>query len=425
MQHIDTLSTRNDPTRAMSLQSLCCQSLHQGCNALAGLVQARSMALHLSDLSAGLGGALAQVGVVIATDDAPELPDAAQAVLSMPCVLPARAGMPTDCVDLVLRLAGPTDSTFGVLVLRNVPQGWDSQAKRDATAALVRLLQMQSCALLAPATLIADPVLTLIERLQDVDDRAASHLLMGILRLLAGRSPSSVEATALRIAGLSDMPASQPAAPDVILNADGARLLAGLAVIDPLSTPCAQAAALELVDDTTTPPAAPAQGLAAFARLHLMKQDFDVADDPDTSALWFRATDTQTWLPLQGRTGDGWNVIATEIIEKTTDILRAFTQMHLIRRRDIDTDEVAEIYDLHGRVWWLRSDETGVQARRDDGDWIACDVADDITGKARAVEALMQIDPDMATNFGEHARDWAGRMAHCVQVTPVMVQAAE
>lgn len=403
--------------RPVSLQSFCCKAMADSSDALVALFGARNALWHLDADAAIFAAPLTAAGITLAQVAGPDVPQQGRL-----CVLPMRADMPTDCLDLALALHGSAAAPFAVIVLRNVPQGWDSHAKRDTAAAIIRILLAQVDALLQPAALIAEPMLTLIERLSDVEDRAASHLLMAILQLMAGRSLTGVQATALRIAGLSDMPASQPAAPEVALNVDGQRLLSGLVLLaDPQTIDAPQAdvssdAALSLV-----PPSA----LAPFARLHLMKKDFEVADAPGAEDLWFRACGSADWCALRSRTSDGWNVIATEIIEQTTDILRAFTQMHLIRRRDIATDEIAEIYDLHGVIWWLRAGDTGPQARLDQGDWVAYDVPDHITGKVRAVEALLQIAPTQAETFADHARDWAGRMAHCVQVTPVMVQAAE
>lgn len=418
MQHIDPHFARqlsaNPPPP--SLQTLCCKSVADSAQALVALLGARSAALHLHADAAPYAGPLAAAGMTLAQGDAPEL-----AHMARLCILPARAEMPTDCLDLALALP-VADAPMAVIVLRNVPQGWDSQAKRDTAAAIIRVLVAQFGALLQPATLLADPMLSLIDRLAEVDDRAASHLLTGILQLLAGRSPSAVQATALRIAGLSDMPASPPAMPDVALNSDGQRLLAGLALAGaaPVAADTLHDAASN--DMAPTPPMA---DLTPFARLHLMKQDFEVADAAGSDDLWFRPCASADWHPLRSRTSDGWNVIATEIIEQTTDILRAFTQMHMIRRRDIATDEIAEIYDLHGVIWWVRLSDSGPQARLGDGDWAAIDVPAQFTGKTRAVEALLQIAPTQAAQFADHARDWAGRMSHCVQVTPVMVQAAQ
>lgn len=419
MPQIDPHSARPDAgnIRPVSLQYLCCKVMAESTDALVSLLGGRNALWHLDAEAAAFADPLAAAGIVMAQVDAPDVPQVGRL-----CVLPARADMPTDCLDLALVLSASADAPFAVIVLRNVPQGWDSLAKRDTAAAIIRVMLAQIEALLQPAALIAEPMLSLIERISDVEDRAASHLLMAILQLLAGRSLSGVQATALRIAGLADMPSTQPAAPDVTLNIDGQRLLAGLALAsDPLASDVPQPNG----NSDDTPPLVPVAALAPFARLHLMKQDFDVADAPASEDLWFRACGTADWRALRSRTSDGWNIITTEIIEQTTDILRAFTQMHLIRRRDIDTDEIAEIYDLHGVIWWLRMGDAGPQARLDQGEWVAYDVPADLTGKARAVEALLQISPTHAAQFADHARDWAGRMAHCVQVTPVMVQAAE
>jgi hypothetical protein len=97
----------------------------------------------------------------------------------------------------------------------------------------------------------------------------------------------------------------------------------------------------------------------------------------------------------------------------------------VIRRRDIATEEVAEIYDLHGLIWWLRQGESGPEARLDGGDWTLYPAPDHSEGKARAIDVLFHLVPDLSDQLKDKARDWAHRMAQTVQVSPIMMQAAE
>jgi len=441
-----------DPAQAQDLKPAAIpasgpglQTLRAGCDALAAVVQARGLRVHLTSAGAGLADGLSAIGLSVAQAELPHFPADA---FPLPRALPQRAGMPTDRCDLVIRLDGAGGQALVWLELQDVPQGWGAQARREAIAPLARLLQSQLGALHQPAAEMAASMLALLERLREVDSTAAPHLLMGVLHFLAGQVPAPVEVTALRIAGLCDMPASRPARPDVSLNADGWNLLAqaglgqaglgqaGLAAADPAQADAAPSVpVVEAVDTADTAvkaqagqvlPAPPATGLHPFACIHLLKHEFDVAEDDATGLLWFRPHGhSADWSVLRHATADGWTAIATEVLEKTMDIRRAFAEMHLIRRRDIATQEVAEIYDLHGLIWWLRESEAGLEARLDQGPWTLCMMPHSMTGKVRAAEAFMRLMPELPVSLHAQAHDWAARMAHSVQVKPVLVQAAE
>jgi hypothetical protein len=252
----------------------------------------------------------------------------------------------------------------------------------------------------------------------------------------AGNAPTQVEATALRIAGLSEMPVAYPSKTDVSFNEVAQGVLESLGLGQealtvahaPDHAPAQDAHASGQAVAAVAAPLRPALGLAPFARLHLLERDYAVAEDEANEVLWFRPMAGGTpadWTALDSRTVDGWSVVAIEILGKMLDIQRAFAMMHMIRRRDIATEEVAEIYDLHGLIWWLRQGETGPEARLDGGEWTGYPVPEHSEGKARAIEALFHLMPDMCDLLKDKARDWAYRMAQTVQVSPVMMQAAE
>lgn len=409
----------------VSFQCLCTDTFRAACDALVALVQARSCHLYFVDGAGPLASGMASSGLPVASADGLIFPELA---FPIPQRLPLRDHSPTDSCDLVLSLAGSEDNVMAWVELRNVPQGWDSRDNLGAIAQLSHILHVQIRALQQPTPFIAPLMLALIDRLHELDDRAASHLLMGVLHLLVGRIPSQVEATALCIAGLSDMPVSMPPRPEVKLNSDGFRVLydagfgAGLNKHSDLAQASEEKASRGAENSgAKSHSALPPLGLRPFAKIHLLKQDTEIAQDDPSETLWFRtAGQDVTWRLLECRTADGWTAIAAEVVEKTIDVVRAFAEMHLIRRRDIPTDIVAEIYDLHGLVWWVRDSAAGTEARLDGADWTVFPSRNALTGKARAVEALMLLVPDLGQKFDSQARDWAGRMARSVQVIPVI-----
>jgi hypothetical protein len=409
----------------LSLCDLLIGNLVQTSSAIASLLSAQEARIGLAPDLMGFAARLQQGGLtVVPLDHA----DDAVTGSSGPRALPPVAGRPTDLVDLALDVPGGADGIVARLDVLGVPGAWDTRATQRSLAPLTLLLHGQIRAMQGGMALLAPAMLALLERLRDYDDHAASHLVTGFLRLMAGAMPTQVEVTALCIAGLSDMPAAKRAKTDVALNAVALGLLDDLGLgHDP--RPIGQPLDGGLSDaDADHASGSPSGVLAPFAHLQLLERSFAVAEDEATGWLWFRPMhggDEADWLSLQMRAQDGWTHVAREIIAKTMDVQRAFATMHVIRRRDIATTEVAEIYDLHGLVWWLRHSEAAPEARLDAGPWLPLTIRDNLQGKPRAIEALFQLLPNLSDLLDDKARDWVQRMAQTVQVTPILMTAAE
>lgn len=405
------------------LPDLVLDTLADTVAALTALVQAQRAKLLLGPAWHGLAAPLRQAGLEITTVTQHGLHPETAPRFPLPRPLPGPEGQPTDLVDLALDLCA--GDACARLDLTAVPVGWSSRSCLAGITPLAHVLLRQLVALRAGAGLLAPAMLGLLERLREYDDAAASHLVTGFLRLMAAQTPSQVEVTALRIAGLSDMPAAYRNKTEVRLNGVALELLDALSLTPDTSS---GDAAQSVTSVMQSPPPRPALGLMPFARLHLLERNYAVAEDDETHLLWFRPMDggvQADWTLLENRTVDGWTHVAAEILGKTHDIHRAFAMMHVIRRRDIATEEVAEIYDLHGLIWWLRDGEAGPEARLDGGPWLPYPAADHHQGKSRAVEALFHLMPDLSDLLGHKAQDWANRMAQTVQVAPVLMQAAE
>jgi hypothetical protein len=428
MLHLQTdtrpLSSETRAAGALSLCDLMVSNLAQTCVAVSSLLAAQRAGLCLAPAMAGFAEMLRAAGLTVDSldpgSDTPATPGLHR--------LPPRPGQPTDLVDLALDLHGGDGALLARLELVGVPGAWDSRSLRRTLDPLIRLAQTQIVGLRGGMALLGPVMLALLERLRDFDDQAASHLVTGFLRLMAGDVPSQVEMTALRIAGLSDMPATRLTRSEAALNTVALDLLDDLHLArDPVLRPGVQPATAP-ADSAEAQGATPAAALVPFAQVQLMERSFAVAEDEPQARLWFRPLLGGTpdeWQPLVAQTQDGWTHIASEIIARTTDVRRAFAAMHVIRRRDIPTTEVAEIYDLHGLVWWLRDGETCPEGRLDGAEWSALNLDDALTGKPRAIEALFQLLPDPSELLDDKAHDWVQRMAQTVQVTPVMMAAAE
>jgi hypothetical protein len=417
-----------DHAAVNALSELLFAGLADTAAALTGIVQAQEARLLLGPELHGFAAPLRQAGVCV---DVVEMVAMVETIETLDRTaslreLPRAEGQPTDLVDLALDLGAASAQPIARLDLLAVPGGWDSRSRLKGIAPLARQMNRQLLAVRGGAYLLAPTMLSLLEKLRDFDDTAVSHLVTGFLRVMAGGTATQVEATALCIAGLAEMPVAYRSKTDVTFNevAQGVLEELGLGQEVLATSPAleqavaaAPIAALRAVPDLTP-----------FARLTLLERDYAVAEDDDNGPLWFRPMEGATgadWTMLESRAVDGWSVVATEVLGKTLDIQRAFAMMHVIRRRDIVTTEVAEIYDLHGLIWWLRQGETGPEARLDGGEWRVYPAPAQSEVKARAIDVLFHLVPDLSDQLKDKARDWAHRMAQTVQVSPIMMQAAE
>lgn len=421
---------RAHPIQEPTLADTLCQSLGGACAVAAANVNARAVRLHpagdvdrMSLLLADAGvfqGEAAQTAAFWAARDG------AVPVDGMPTLraLRGRDGDATDHVDLYLDIVLPSGALVAVIELCDVAQGWTARHRMMVLERVARLASIQLAALAQGPALLARPMLALVDALEEFDGSTVSHAFRALLRVLAGESPSRVELTALRIAGLADAPQWSLPLPEVVLSdaARGALARAGLG-------PAARMIRAEPQEPVPAPgPQAdmPAQSVQPFACLRLVERSFEIAEEPGTDRLLFRLSGTpEDWTRLSHGAADGWTAVATEMLGVAFDTLREFSKMHVIRRRDLPTSEIAEAYELNGMIWWLRRTPDGVEACLDGGAWVPVDVAAAPTDKERATVALFTLAPGLTDSLAGPARDWAHRMAQTVQVTPIISMAAE
>lgn len=404
----------------LQMGDLLALGLKDAIDALRALVRAKRVVLRpASDVVEGIVPTMASVGLVIGAPFEPQGDTVRLAVRRCP----SPPGTPTDLITIAVELYGSTGELLLVLEVQHVPADFDSRENLRGIDALRRLLERQVEALIAGPALIATPLLRLVTRLQDLDDSAVSHALGGLLRVLAGQSPNRVEAIAMQISGLADVAQPRLDLNQICLSEAAQDLLldAGIGV-GTVSMVVSQPAEELAVEDCFTPPPA----LAPFARLRLAEEDFEVAEAEDSGHYWFRRAHAPdaTWLPLANRSSDGWTAVSAEILSQTRDTRAEYARMHVMRRRDVAIDEIAEVYVLNDLHWSVRRCDTGYEARMAEGAWVSVDIDPEATQNARAIAALFQLDGHVATQFDDHARDWVNRMAHSVQVMPCFSSAA-
>lgn len=337
--------------------------------------------------------------------------------------LPLPPGSPTDRIDIGVIIRASEGPAFAMMKLEKVPAGWSRMETLKGLGHLKAMLMQQFEALSVGPALIAAPMLRLCGLVRELDDQAVSHALHGFLRVLAKEKPSRVETMAMRICGLTstEHPYLEereivlgPVALD-LLDKAGIRRTSGQLAFVPEAGDCARPTAI------CVPPT-----LAPFAVMRALDETFEVAEDDKGGILWFRREGSDgPWAPLAAGFEDGWAAIAVEVLGQTRDILRDYAKMHLIRRRDVPTDEVAEVYELDGVIWWLRDGESGIEARMNDDDWRPLSIEADQPARIRAMNALFLLDAGAEDRILDPAKDWVRRMAQAVQVTPCAAIAAE
>jgi len=98
--------------------------------------------------------------------------------------------------------------------------------------------------------------------------------------------------------------------------------------------------------------------------------------------------------------------------------------MHLLRRRDLPTEEVAETFEILGHIFWLRLSETGVEIRVQGQDWRPINVSAELESRTRAVAAVQLLQAEHVISLDAATHDWSIRMAHGVQIMPAPSSAA-
>lgn len=412
------------PHRFPEILDLLALNIRDASESARALLGAQNHRLHLGPelewartrlTGAGLPVAARQLAVLRADAD-PFLPQGVRK-------LPMAAGSPTDFLDIGIDLDAGASAPVAMLELGRVPAGWASRDRLKGVEHLRTLLTRQVDALAGGPAIVAQTILRLVTLLRELDDNSVSHSFAGLLNALAGRQPSRVEVMALRICGLAGSTPSRTEGNEVVLS-DVALDLLDQAGMGRTSVPLAFVPAHDGEMPRMAVVAPPA--LAPFARARIVERDYDVAEDEPTGLFWFRPTGTEEpWVLLANNASDGWTAIAAEILCETSDMTVEFSQMHLIRRRDLPTDQVAEAYELNGTVWWMRDSESGMEARLEGGAWQPCAVDRDLPAKKRALVALVMIDPAVTDRMTDQVRDWTRRMAQSVQVVPYMSIAAE
>ncbi len=411
---------------ANDILSVLVETVQDACVASAQLSDAHSVRLVLAPICENwraLDGGIAQV-IPTGLGAHPAGSELALADFTL-TMCTAHDGYVTDLVDLHLDILADTSGPVARLVLEGVPGSWASKARRSSLNAVARVVRGQLVALRDTPQMLAAQMLTLIEQLVDLDNSAASPALLGLLRILAGQTPSRGQIIAMQIAGLVDSPA--PKAPSAVFTVTeaGRNLLqsSGLGGWGEGGAP------MELpVSSAIQPPepqTPPAGDVLPFAKLRVMERDFLIADASCGQRMLYRQPTTPEWRWLTNTSADGWTAVAAEIIQSDLNLLAEYVGMHLIRRRDLPTEEVAEAFELMGKIIWLRLDEAGVEMRLDDQTWQRLDVSSTIPLKERAIAAALALQAQGHISADTAARDWAKRMAHAAQITPYMTIAAQ
>jgi hypothetical protein len=401
-------------------------TVQDACTASAQLSDARAVRLLLAPICANwraLDGGITQV-VATGLDAHPAGSDMALADFAL-TMCTAQDGYATDLVDLHLDILADTSGPVARLVLEGVPGSWASKARKNSLNALARVVRGQLLALRDTPQILSAQMLGLIEQLVDLDNSAASPALLGLLRILAGQTPSRGQIIAMQIAGLVDSPA--PKAPSAIFTVTeaGRNILqsSGLGGWGEGGAPLELRGPSAMLPPEPQPPVA--QAVQPFAKLRVMERDFLIADASCGQRMLYRQPSTPEWRWLSHTSADGWTAVAAEIIQSDLDIVTEYVGMHLIRRRDLPTEEVAEAFELMGKIIWLRLDETGVEMRLDGQPWQRLDVSAAIPLKERAIAAVLALQTQGHISADMAASDWAKRMAHAAQITPYMTIAAQ
>lgn len=318
---------------------------------------------------------------------------------------------------------------LGILEIESARPDVLSQRLSGPLISLARQIGRHLVAIRYPGRALPQRLLALVHSVSEHDEGAASRVLTGLLRLAGDDQPSMVEVTALRIAGLAEL-----AGPGIRLTEEGRRILlrGGVDVPETART----------VTPLNQPEGARAQHIAprprpswtVFARLAISKGEYEVGESGEYGPLAYRAAGTGAeWVELEHELVDGWTEIAAEIFSRTHDILHEYARMHMIRRRDLRTEEIAEIYDLHDLIWMLRQSENGYEVSIPGQPWerlmhlppVSDDAPDgDVPHREFAILGLMQLRPDLPQRMEHDLRSWSRRMAAGAKVTPVLSPAA-
>ncbi len=408
---------------ANELTSVLTHSLNNACAAAAQLVDAQDAKLYVMP-KCETWRALETCNARIAIADC--LPPLAGKAMALPdfsvISTPPQDSFATDLVDLHLDLLFDADATVARLTLSSVPGGWKARSRQGSLNATALVIAGQLKALRQTPKLIATQTLNLLEQLAELDSSVNVPTLVGFLRIMCQRAPTRSQLIALQIAGLVDSASGMSQLPQFALTETaqdvlGRSGLGGWSAVQP-EIPAQ-------VPEADIAPAAASTDIRAFAQLRIMERGYIIAEDTPSERMAFRAEGESDWRWLSHTSADGWTTVAAEIIHLDIDVVGEFIRMHMIRRRDLPTEEIAEAFELMGHLLWLRRSMDGLEMRLQDSAWEGLDICPDLPLRDRAVAAFLTLQAQERITPDSAARDWAMRMAHAVQVTPHIAIAAE
>lgn len=263
----------------------------------------------------------------------------------------------------------------------------------------------------------ASDLLELISAVREHDPGAASHVLVGLLRMAANGHATAVEQTSMRIAGIAELVGKNFVLTDVgcsMLNdfGDGEYIQSSPRATHQTDQKIVVVEAADPLADATPEP---------IARLRIAERDYVIGEIESLGMLAFRLHDGGDWAALTNTVEQGWSAIAAEIIEVTFDTTREYIRMHMIQRRDIDHGADTEAFDLYGFEWRVRLTEGKSEVRLGDQSWQTFDKGDLVAPdqiKFIAVEALLSVHEDPRAMFGKDIDAWARRIAAGASVMP-------
>jgi hypothetical protein len=409
---------------AQDILSVFAENLINSCDAAAQITEAQSVSLRLDPHCDSWTSLSARTSLVVQFGQCDD-------VVGTKIILPdfvmtetvANGHFVTDLVDLHVDLLSDSEGAVARLVLHEVQGNWKSKSCQRSLNAVSKIISADLLAIRNTPRMVATQFLTLIEQLADLDATVNVPSLTGFLRVLSDKAPTRSQLIALQISGLVESP-NNAAPPITVTVTDAARDLLRQSGLNGLPTPSCTAQLPETVAADIPAPLIPTD-LTPFARLRIMERDYLMAEDPATNALCYRSPEQTEWSGLVQTSADGWTTVAVEIIQSDIDVIAEFTRMHLLRRRDLPTDEIAEAFEILGVIFWLRRSATSTEMRIDGADWTELEVAADAPLKERAIHAAFALHAKMGIGLDKAARDWAARMAQAAQVTPYMGIAAQ
>ena len=259
----------------------------------------------------------------------------------------------------------------------------------------------------------------LINALREFDPGAASHTLVGLLRMASENTATPVEQTALRIAGLGDIQSKNfvltDAAKDLLYDFSTGDYSGNVRPGRYRENVAAKEEEAEETDYLKSDAPEP------VARLNIGGTNYVIGELAALDMLAFRLESGGEWHHLSNTVEDGWSSIAAEIIAATRDTTREYIRMHMIHRRNVNVGDNIRLFDLYGFEWFIRIDDQGCFTRVEGRNWEpvnidGLDIEEDL-GKI-AVNAIMVAVPDAREYFKDDVDQWARRIAAGAMVMP-------